>query len=84
MFDLIFICDERKLFEGPVTEVQFITANAGPITIFTNHQPYMAKIAGNISYITANGEQKVADIEEGFVYTNGTVCHIVADLTHLV
>jgi F0F1-type ATP synthase epsilon subunit len=78
MFDLILICDEKKIFEGAINEVNVLTENS-PVTILPQHQPYMAKIHGEVSYTTQNLEKASVKIKEGFIYTNGTVCFVVVD-----
>jgi F0F1-type ATP synthase epsilon subunit len=70
------MCDEKTVFEGTVSEVK-TTTSEGPTTILARHQPYMAKITGQVSYITSDGQQQMFAVDEGFIYTNGSICHIV-------
>ncbi|MDR0695743.1 MAG: hypothetical protein LBF56_03170 [Holosporales bacterium] len=80
MFDLVLLCDERKVYDGQVSEVYVTTCN-GPTSIRKNHQPYMSKIVGQVTYATPDGSFHVLDIADGFVYTNGLLCHVVVDIT---
>jgi F0F1-type ATP synthase epsilon subunit len=81
MFELILVCDERKVFEGPVSEV-IVATSEGTAAILENHQPYMAKISEQVSYVSSDGSRRVLDISEGFVYTNGAQCHVVVDVVY--
>ncbi|MDR1365344.1 MAG: hypothetical protein LBJ42_02030 [Holosporales bacterium] len=76
MLNLVIICDEEKIFDGEAKEAHIVTDN-GPITILPQHQPYMAKISDEISYITGSGEILSTEIIDGFVYTNGRSCFVV-------
>ncbi|MDR0942444.1 MAG: hypothetical protein LBM19_02415 [Holosporales bacterium] len=80
MFDLVLICDEKKIFEGKVNEVNVLTEN-GPVTILPQHQPYMAKIHDEASYETQESKKLSVKIKEGFLYTNGKICFVAVDIT---
>lgn len=75
---LVLICDEKKIYEGEVLQIDFETEN-GTVTILPQHQPYMTKISGNVSYKPANTTENSIDISEGFIYTDGTTCFAVVD-----
>lgn len=76
---LVLICDEKKIFDGEVSEVHLNTEN-GPVTILPKHQPYMSRINGEVSYTPIDGTVSNTKISEGFVYTDGDVCFVVVDL----
>ena len=76
--NLILLCDEERLFDGEVSQVNLETEN-GKVTILPKHQPYMTKIIKNITYNTIDGVNHSIDIEIGFVYTNGEECFVVVN-----
>ncbi|MDR1609529.1 MAG: hypothetical protein LBR78_01590 [Holosporales bacterium] len=76
MLNLVIICDEKRVFDGEAKEVRVITDN-GPVTILPQHQPYMAKISDEVSYVTDSDACVSTKIMSGFVYTNGRSCFIV-------
>lgn len=78
MFDLVLVCDEEKIFEGKIKEINVLTPK-GPVSILPQHQPYMSKILKTLNYITTDGIKKTLEIEEGFLYTNGKSCFAVVD-----
>ncbi len=78
MINLVFMANEEKIFEGNVSKVQTSTPN-GPVTILPEHQPYMSRIDGFVSYTPENGAPNIQNISRGFLYTNGKLCFIVAD-----
>jgi F0F1-type ATP synthase epsilon subunit len=78
MFDLTLICNEEKIFEGQVREVKVKVAS-GLVSILSGHQPYMAKIEGDVAYVEQDGAERSVGIDVGFVYTNGTHSFVVVD-----
>ncbi len=75
---LILICDKEKIYEGDVSQIDVETEN-GSVSILPNHQPYMTKISGKISYMPVGANMKLVDISVGFIYTDGIVCFAVVD-----
>ena len=75
---LVLICDEKKIYEGEVLQVDVEAAN-GKVTILPQHQPYMAKIFGSVSYTPTDANTVSIDTTEGFIYTDGTTCFTVLD-----
>ncbi len=75
---LVLICDEEKIYEGEILQLDVETEN-GTITILPQHQPYMTKISGKVSYKLASTTEYSIDVSEGFVYTDGTTCFAVVD-----
>ena len=75
---LVLICDEEKIYEGEISQINIVTSN-GNVTILPNHQPYMTKISEKISYTQLSGNNTLLDISEGFVYTDGNTCFVVVD-----
>lgn len=78
MFDLVLVCDEEKIFEGKIKEINVLTPK-GPVSILPQHQPFMSKILGTATYTTTEGTGKSLEIKEGFIYTNGKICFAVVD-----
>ena len=75
---LVLICDEKKIYEGDVSQVD-IETESGATSILPQHQPYMTKISGKISYKPVGANVKLIDISAGFIYTDGVVCFAVVD-----
>ena len=76
--NLVLLCDEERLFDGYVSQVNLETEN-GKVTILPKHQSYMTKIINNVTYNTIDGERHSVDIKIGFVYTNGDMCFVVVN-----
>ena len=76
--NLILLCDEERLFDGEVSQVNLET-DTGKVTILPKHQSYMTKIINNVTYKTIDGGSHSIDIEIGFVYTNGEECFVVVN-----
>ena len=75
---LVLICDEEKIDECEISQIDIETEN-GKVTILPQHQPYMTKISGTVSYKPINATKRSIDISEGFIYTDGTTCFTVVD-----
>ncbi len=75
---LVLICNEEKIYDGDVSQVDVETEN-GVVSILPQHQPYMAKVLGKVSYIPINAGVVSIDISEGFIYTDGMTCFAVVD-----
>ena len=78
MLKLTIIRNEEKTTEGEVKEVK-INTEKGTVTILPQHQPYMAKILKNVSYISSSGDVVSVAISSGFIYTDGEKCIAVVD-----
>jgi F0F1-type ATP synthase epsilon subunit len=78
MIELTLICDEKKIFDGEISELSF-TRDGETIAILPGHQPYMSSISGNITYVTSDGKKEESDNLSGFIYTNGTKSFAVVD-----
>lgn len=78
MFNLVLMCNEEKIFDGNVSSVEIETEN-GPVKILPNHQAYMSRISKNLIYSPIGDENKLVDISDGFLYTNGAVCFAIVD-----
>ncbi|GHT89146.1 hypothetical protein FACS1894113_3400 [Alphaproteobacteria bacterium] len=78
MFNLVLISDEEKIFDGKASEVNVLTEE-GPVTILSQHEPYMTKIEKRVSIKKENENIEEFDIVDGFLYTNGELCYIVVD-----
>jgi F0F1-type ATP synthase epsilon subunit len=78
MLNLVVVCDEERIFDDYAKEVDVITDN-GPVTILPQHQPYMAKISGEVVYITDADVRLSTEVANGFVYTNGRSCFVVVN-----
>ena len=75
---LVLICNEEKIYEGEVSQID-IETESGIVSILPQHQPYMTKILGKISYTPVGENAKLIDISAGFIYTDGVVCFAVVD-----
>ncbi|MDR3224514.1 MAG: hypothetical protein LBT03_03020 [Holosporales bacterium] len=77
MLDFLLICDEREKFCGKSKAV-FVNTSKGEINILPGHEPLITRISGDIMYIGEDSLKYELMVEEGFMYTNGKMCVIVA------
>ena len=63
---LVLICNEEKIYEGEVSQID-IETESGIVSILPQHQPYMTKILGKISYTPVGENAKLIDISAGFI-----------------
>ncbi|MDR0552778.1 MAG: hypothetical protein LBG13_01660 [Holosporales bacterium] len=74
----VLFFNNGKIFEDDVFEIVVHTGN-GDVTILHGHIPYISRIDSYVSLTKTDSQKETIDISDGFVYTNGDICFVVAE-----
>jgi F0F1-type ATP synthase epsilon subunit len=75
---LVLFLNKEKRFDGDVLEIVVHTEN-GDVTILSGHVPYISRICSYVSFSKDDDQKETHEINDGFIYTNGEICFVVAE-----
>lgn len=76
---LTIVSPEKELFSGAVESVT-LPGMVGSFTILPQHAPIVSSLkAGQLSYVTKDGEEHVQDIHGGFIEMSNNDASVCVD-----
>lgn len=76
---LDIVSPDREIFRGEVNSVT-LPGTLGSFTVLPRHAPIVSSLkAGELAYVTKDGEEHVQDIQGGFVEMNENTVSVCID-----